>query len=210
MLENMFHATLYALLQTTNHKYEVQAVSPQNVRYHWIATPKLNPRTLKMAKVDVARTILNDEHEDIKVETTGEAKEVAEHLLTGKRLGKVDDLADSMLQALAWWHWDQNRVKWTKEILNWPDERVNLEFRGFNPDDIAVEEHVPEQVKKYRRWIEKRQETKRKTKEKKNKKAKKLALQAEKRALEAEEQVLQHKGSYKRASKNAQKSRKET
>ena len=122
MLESMFHAVLYTLLQSKEYDIKVYSVSPRRVTQLWTAgiEEKMNIRETKLAKIKVAEKIVAGE--EVKVKFLGQAMEVAEGFNEkGGKIKKFDDLADAMLQGLGWWQWHINRSVMMDEILSWED-----------------------------------------------------------------------------------------
>ena len=122
MLEAMFHAVLYTLSQQRIHpNFVVHSVSPRSVTRFWLADfeEKLNSRQTKLAKIEVAKDIIAGKR--MAIEFLEESNEVAKGF--DARLGgssgekKLDDLADSLLQGLAWLTWDANRKTTFAEIM---------------------------------------------------------------------------------------------
>ena len=122
MLESMFHATLHTFSQIHACDFDVYSVSPRKVTQLWLGEgrQKLNARETKFAKMDVAQRIVNGKETDVSIDIIGQAKTISELFAGESKAGpqKLDDLADSMLQGLAWWKWNLNRSKMLDEILN--------------------------------------------------------------------------------------------
>jgi len=122
MLESMFHAVLYTLAQQRQSDFLVHSVLPRRVTQFWLTDveEKMNARETKLAKIGVAERIIKQE--EMYVDFNDEAKEVSQAFnQTARREArmKLDDLADSMLQGLAWWKWHVNRLQTVDEVLSW-------------------------------------------------------------------------------------------
>lgn len=111
MFEAMLYATLHTLRRAGKWEGEVLPVEPNKVSRFWIGGEekgKGKGEKTKKRKMAVARELVG-EGKEVRVEG------VAEGVLgevTGKRKGKAakfDDLADSLLQGLAWVRWEENR-----------------------------------------------------------------------------------------------------
>lgn len=109
LLEAMIHALLQSHLDRGDYDYTVLSILPSRVMNYWIrpATPTVaaNPnaryRLTKTAKVDLVSAWLNQDYTRPFTLGPNAAR-------TMDSLKKKDDLADALLQALAWAQWDNN------------------------------------------------------------------------------------------------------
>ncbi|KAL8770316.1 MAG: hypothetical protein Q9209_003952 [Squamulea sp. 1 TL-2023] len=141
---NMFEAMLYATLRTYSElgmwKGEVVPVLPSKVVKYWLdgrddvvemdrektRRKSLSGKNSKMLKMGIVRDMV--EH-GTGVIMDGEAKETA-GLVMKRGSGKFDDLADCLLQGLAWVKWEENkRLVWEKG-LGVLDELENQKEKG--------------------------------------------------------------------------------
>ncbi|MCJ1238211.1 hypothetical protein MMC14_006200 [Varicellaria rhodocarpa] len=124
---NMFEAMLYAVLRTLEQqgiwKGTVWPITPNKVVNFWIGDEtKAAERNGKAQKISMVDRLLNKgEYFALKegALVTGRAwkakKSKAKSNRTEKvNIGKLDDLADCLLQGLAWVRWEENKIK----ILN--------------------------------------------------------------------------------------------
>ncbi|KAL8930189.1 MAG: hypothetical protein Q9208_000806 [Pyrenodesmia sp. 3 TL-2023] len=119
MFEAMLYATLHTLRQAGKWEGEVLPVEPNKVSRFWIGGEergrgkgeKTKKRKMAMARELVAggtEVVVERRTEGLWGEVTGRAE--------GKA-GKFDDLADSLLQGLAWVRWEENRrLVWEKGV----------------------------------------------------------------------------------------------
>ena len=124
---NMFEAMLYAVLKTLHSEGKwhgtVHPVPPSKVRKFWLNDAEVTREEKgngKRDKIDLVNRWLNDEEHDF--ELSEGALETAclwrRKRSGGKgkgkdkvavKMGKLDDLADCLLQGLAWISWEQNK-----------------------------------------------------------------------------------------------------
>lgn len=133
----MFEAMLYATLQTYSAlgtwPGEVVPVLPGKVAKYWLEDAgkkekgermSISNEKSKARKMDIVRDMVQN---GWAIESKGEAKDMGNLVIRnaeGKRgrgkekgLGKFDDLADCLLQGLAWVKWEENkRLVWEKGL----------------------------------------------------------------------------------------------
>ncbi|KAL9025351.1 MAG: hypothetical protein Q9196_005805 [Gyalolechia fulgens] len=146
MFESMLYATLHTLQQQGRWKGEVVPMDPSKVSRFWVNGEELvegkgrerdKGEKTKKRKMGIAREIVR-KGEEVKVE--GMAREVVEQVagVEGVKernkaengVGKFDDLADCLLQGLAWVKWEENkRWVWEKgtDVLDHWKPRVSKE-----------------------------------------------------------------------------------
>ncbi|KAL8753402.1 MAG: hypothetical protein Q9184_005430 [Pyrenodesmia sp. 2 TL-2023] len=119
MFEAMLYATLHTLRQAGKWEGNVLPVEPNKVSKFWIGGEeggRGKGKKAKKRKMARARELVGVGTEVV-VEEMGEGwlADVAEK---GKgKAGKFDDLADSLLQGLAWVRWEENRtLVWDKGV----------------------------------------------------------------------------------------------
>lgn len=144
MFESMLYAVLHTLREEKIWEGVVKAITPGKVGPYWVGTGVEEDTTLKKtrkakcakarnkgAKIDLVQNWLSN-GEMVSLETE-EAKATAEgymerwHRKTGPRsksaaaddgedvMGKLDDLADSLLQGRAWIEWEQKKKSILKD-----------------------------------------------------------------------------------------------
>ncbi|KAL8785360.1 MAG: hypothetical protein Q9213_003425 [Squamulea squamosa] len=130
---NMFEAMLYATLRTYSElgmwEGEVVPVLPSKVVKYWLdgredememdtekkggKRPSLSGKNSKMLRMGIVRDMVQNRRG---VAMDAEAEETA-GLVTRRGSGKFDDLADCLLQGLAWVKWEENkRLVWEKGL----------------------------------------------------------------------------------------------
>lgn len=108
LLEAMVHALLQSHLDRAEYDYTVVSVLPSRVMNYWIrpstptvaANPNARYRLTKTAKVDLVSAWLGQDEKPFTLDPDA-ARTIAS-------LKKKDDLADALLQALAWTQWTNN------------------------------------------------------------------------------------------------------
>lgn len=108
ILEAMIHALLQNHLDRGDYDYNVLSILPSRVMNYWIrpstpavaANPNARYRLTKSAKVDLVFSWLNQATRPFAIESG-----VIQAAASSK---KKDDLADALLQALAWAQWTNN------------------------------------------------------------------------------------------------------
>lgn len=133
MLENMLHAVLYASSRQNNLDSNIMSVNAKRILSYWkeevnmskIKVPEANDslRTYKKTKdlkTKIATSVIQSSPSSM---FSSAAILTRDQVLSAK--GKNDDLADSLLQGLAWLQWQNNR-KTLKDLLAGQCESKNL------------------------------------------------------------------------------------
>ncbi|KAI9829044.1 MAG: hypothetical protein M1832_000067 [Thelocarpon impressellum] len=133
MFEGMLHSVLRTLAEEGRWRGQVHSVSPAKVTPFWLGVDAAKAKAVaatvgtgsarrKAAKVDLVRKWLAAGDEKVLRLETPEAIRTAESFLRGKQSwrkgkergtveqGKLDDLADCLLQGLAWARWEDNKL----------------------------------------------------------------------------------------------------
>ncbi|KIW75373.1 hypothetical protein Z517_10114 [Fonsecaea pedrosoi CBS 271.37] len=128
----VFEGMLYSVLRTLAEEHRLQLsmepMQPPRVNRYWLEgyqgllgskEKKLVGRDVKKAKIDLVGNMLRDENSIFRVgksvqqEAAEFVSRVNKHSKDGRaattNMSKLDDLADSLLQGLAWIHWRNNR-----------------------------------------------------------------------------------------------------
>ncbi|OAG43327.1 hypothetical protein AYO21_02264 [Fonsecaea monophora] len=128
VLEGMLYSVLRTLAEEHRLQLSIEPMQPPRVNRYWLEghqgllgskEKKLVGRDVKKAKIDIVGNMLRDEDSIFRV-GKGVQQEAAEfvsrvnkHSKDGRaattNMSKLDDLADSLLQGLAWIHWRNNR-----------------------------------------------------------------------------------------------------
>lgn len=132
MFEAMLYATLHTLRQRGAWEGKVVPVEPNKVSKFWIGGEekgKGKGEKTKKRKMAVARELVGAGTE---VRVEGLAREVLGEV-TGKgraKGGKFDDLADSLLQGLAWVRWEENRRLVSERGVDIVEEFMGKQEKG--------------------------------------------------------------------------------
>ncbi|KIV90814.1 hypothetical protein PV10_05421 [Exophiala mesophila] len=133
VFEGMIYAVLRTLLEQGNVDLEVNPMLPPRVNRLWLqgrapadlkAEKKLSGRETKKAKIDIVGALLESSRDaKTTLQLGASSKAISEEFVSvwkkekssGSRssagIGKLDDLADCLLQGLAWVEWQNNRMR---------------------------------------------------------------------------------------------------
>jgi cruciform cutting endonuclease 1 len=131
VFEGMLHAVLRTLVESGKIKLVVESMLPTQVNRYWFDDPdrakpageKLTGRDGKRAKIDLVGNILEGQSSSARVVIAEGLQPLAQQFVSvwkkevrtkkgeSKGISKLDDLADSFLQGLAWINWQNNRQR---------------------------------------------------------------------------------------------------
>ncbi|KAL6245265.1 hypothetical protein RBB50_008040 [Rhinocladiella similis] len=132
VFEGMLYAVLRTLVENEKLKLDVESMLPTRVNRYWLEGPdrvvqsskkKATGREVKSAKIDVVGSILEDPSPASKVDVSTTLQPFTQQFVSvwkkelrgkkgqSKEISKLDDLADSFLQGLAWIQWQNNRQR---------------------------------------------------------------------------------------------------
>jgi cruciform cutting endonuclease 1 len=131
VFEGMLHAVLRTLVESRRIKLVVEPMQPTQVNRYWFDDPdrakpageKLTGRDGKRAKIDLVGNILEGQSSAARVVIAEGLQPRAQQFVSvwkkevrtkkgeSKGISKLDDLADSFLQGLAWINWQNNRQR---------------------------------------------------------------------------------------------------
>jgi len=124
VMEGMLYAVLYALKQERGgdvSRMEVHGIEPKRVVKYWIDREggvKMSAREVKKAKIEIVGGFL----EGGRVFPEGGVRDLVAGYLKklhgegkGNGLGKLDDLADCLLQGVTWLEWEGMRGRLARE-----------------------------------------------------------------------------------------------
>ena len=150
MLESMFHAILYTFAQQKQLDLAVHSVSPQRMTKFWLADVDLEQdraKETKYAKIALVERIIEGNGPNVVFK--GEAEATALGFRSrgrGVATLKMDDLADSLLQGLAWWKWDVNRREMWRDYMSEESEILEREARA-REHELAEKDKARRKIK---------------------------------------------------------------
>lgn len=133
VFEGMLYSVLRTLVEEGGISLDVEAMQPTRVNRYWLessetAVPllsakKMTGRDVKRAKIDLVGSMLESKSVNSKMSISKDLEPFAQNFLSswknarrskqdkGVNITKLDDLADSLLQGLAWIDWQNHRKK---------------------------------------------------------------------------------------------------
>ncbi|KAI0484236.1 mitochondrial resolvase Ydc2 [Xylariaceae sp. FL0804] len=129
-LEAMLHAALRVLRALGRWRGEVESVSPAGVAAFWLEADKyavsgdgegrarsgkMDNKMKKKLKIDVLRGWLDQPADDGPIVSAGDHVDGMIDSFQAGREKKADDLADSLLQGMAWIRWEENKAMLAQE-----------------------------------------------------------------------------------------------
>lgn len=132
VFEGMLYAVLRTLVESRKVKLVVEPMQPTQVNRYWLEGPdrtvpvsgkKLTGRDVKRAKIDLVGNILEGQSSTARVMMAEGLQPLVQQFVSvwkkevgtkrgeSKGISKLDDLADSFLQGLAWINWQNNRQR---------------------------------------------------------------------------------------------------
>lgn len=128
VFEGMLYAVLHTLLQERRSAIQIHGIEPKRVVKYWIdkerGGEKMSAREVKKAKIEIVGGWLEDGRVGIEKNVQGLVGAYLGNLRKeGKsEVGKLDDLADCLLQGVTWLEWEEMRGKLGKDGLKGLDD----------------------------------------------------------------------------------------
>ncbi|KAJ5665783.1 mitochondrial resolvase Ydc2 [Penicillium maclennaniae] len=120
VFEGMLYAVLHALREERGSAVQVHGVEPKRVVKYWIdkerGGEKMSAREVKKAKIEIVGGWLEDGRVEIEEDVQGLVRAYLGKSREGKsEVGKLDDLADCLLQGVTWLEWEEMRARLAKD-----------------------------------------------------------------------------------------------
>ena len=128
VFEGMLYAVLHTLLQERSSAIQIHGIEPKRVVKYWIdkerGGEKMSAREVKKAKIEIVGGWLEDGRVGIEKDVQGLVGAYLGKLRKeGKsEVGKLDDLADCLLQGVTWLEWEEMRARLGKDGFQGLDE----------------------------------------------------------------------------------------